>query len=555
MPGPSDPGMLKTDISLYYIATPKTFSRRVTQVSLGCHVDKYALPHVDPDDPETTLVGQNKRVCFVPPKAKRFILRKFKRFVLKYCQKNFTPLAPETDLTIESWLAETSYPLWRKNQLREAWERNDGKVCFKDFIVNGFVKDEVYEAFKHARGINARTDMFKCAVGPVFKKIEKEVFASPWFIKKTPVPERPRKIMERLYSPSARYIATDYTSYEGHFVAELMHACEFVLYKYMTQNLPFFNEFVDYLDQVIAGTNNVQFKYFGFKIKATRMTGEMNTSLGNGFSNLVLFLFCCQESGIDINTVLGFVEGDDGLFTMPDVDQLNEHLFKDLGLTIKLDRLNDLYTASFCGNVFHPDDMYIVTNPLEALASFGWTNNIYARSKKSKLLRLLRSKAMSMAYEYKACPILWRLAAYGLRVTEGHRAMPSARLNEYQRDQLKAQEAYIKEYGLPLTEPPLSTRQLVEDLYNIPISHQLELEKYLDGLLFIQPLSHHLHELHMKDDWAMYSEYYTKQVLGSQQTFDYDFVVSSSVVWSKEFVDHVQTHRKAFISPLENLRI
>lgn len=539
-----NPDPFRKEIEILKTDAPSTLTfRPVEMVSLGPHVEGASLPHPDHSDPETTLLGQNKRVCFDNVKPNRKTLRRFRRFVKKWISENLTALSSETDISIEAWLAKTNYPAWRKKELLDNWNFYNGNVTRRHFVVNGFVKDETYLEYKNSRGINARTDMFKVAVGPIFKCIEKELFKNPWFIKYVPVPQRARLIYETLYDVNSQYYATDHTSFEGHFTKAFMESCEFLLYEYMTQNLPDQDrrEFMCYVHEVLGGMNHVVFKHFSYKIKATRMTGEMCTSLGNGFSNLMMILFVCQESGFD---TVGFVEGDDSIFKGPKDLRLREEIFKELGFEIRLEVLDDIHTASFCGNVFAPGDFFTITNPLDVLLSFGWTTSKYVRSKPSKYKRLLRSKALSLLYEYRGCPILKNLALYALRVTEGYRALlPDT--NEYIREQMALQLKDMKENGLPIVQIPNDTRMLVEDLYKIPIELQFYIENYLDSLTSIQVLDMDLLNHLFHKDQVNYFQNYVLDIENYESLNFPNLWIASPNFWDDEFISKVNLKRTA----------
>jgi hypothetical protein len=115
------------------------------------------------------------------------------------------------------------------------------------------------------------------------------------------------------------------------------------------------------------------------------MSGEMNTSLGNGFFNMMVTLFLASrrqsegphpvtmEKFIDnyFHHVKGVFEGDDGLTTFsPDCQLKTEH-YTDLGLLIKLEDHKELGTASFCGNLFDEIDLVQITDPLRVVATIG----------------------------------------------------------------------------------------------------------------------------------------------------------------------------------------
>lgn len=467
--------------------------RSPVQVSLGVHVNGAALPHPDLNHVDTAIAGVKKRFAFRPPTADPQLLDELQQFVRQWLKENLTPLPHDTDVSVDTWLNTTNYPAWRRKQLRETFESMEGTVWNNPKIrkCKSFVKDECYPEYKHARAINSRSDAFKCLVGPIFKQIEKRVFDHPAFIKKVPVRERAAYIMERLYSETGKYVATDYSSFESLFTRALMLACELELYSYMTKNLPDHREFMRICDRVLAGRNTCQFKKFIVQVEATRMSGEMCTSLGNGFSNLMFMEFLCHKVGSKY--LIGVVEGDDGLNRVEGPCPTAEDFAK-LGLVIKLEVHDRIETASFCGLVFDPEEQVNVTNPVDALLKFGWTTRNYASARQSKLNVLLRASAMSMKYQYDGCPILWALADYGLRVTHSlyvnqrmSKYIHKARMNWYERNELlEALEAHI--IDVPSRRPGPKTRLLVEELYGISVEAQIRIENYLLSKLDLSPL-------------------------------------------------------------------
>ena len=51
--------------------------------------------------------------------------------------------------------------------------------------------------------------------------------------------------------------------------------------------------------EVIQGENRVFSKWFSGSVFARRMSGEMNTSLGNGFANLMMMTEVCLRIGME----------------------------------------------------------------------------------------------------------------------------------------------------------------------------------------------------------------------------------------------------------------
>lgn len=499
---------LSSDAKISVFTNSDPLIRKPVQVSLGCHLEGHALPHVDPDDLRTVLDGVKKRfTCEMPPPMKGGLRRRFRRFVSRWCTKNLTPLAADSDTSVPTWLETTNYPEWRKQQLTVKFLKIVNKFDPKYYDVKSFVKDETYPDYKMARGINSRSDEFKCLVGPIFRLIEKQLFAKEYFIKKIPVRDRPQYIMDHLQVEGNTYMLTDFTTYEAHF-GQLMEDCEMLMYEYMVQYLPEGPDFMRLLSESMLSINKCIFKMFTVKVWRRRMSGEMCTSLGNGFTNLMLIMFLFEESGLPEPKIC--VEGDDGITSFKG-ERPSDSLILTCGLKLKLEEVDDVCLASFCGQVFDCTDKLVVTDPMVAAASFGWTIGKYANAKDSKLKGLLRSKSYSLIYSYPGCPILASLGRYGLRMTEGFRALSTAR-NEYEREEFQIMMKAVQGTTMTSMEIPMNTRELVDRLYGISVQEQFEIEKYLDELDQLMPISHNALCSRLPKVWSHYWEHYATPV-------------------------------------------
>lgn len=494
--------------------------RPVVQVGTGVEImidgQPIITPHPDPLDPDTTIAGVKHRFLRKPPTAETKLMAEFREFVRTRCRKEFVPIPTDADVSVERWLSHTDYPDWRRTELSVCWDSVgsifDPDKSYMYFKCSSFMKDETYLVYKHARAINSRSDAFKCAVGPIFKLIEEQVYQHEAFIKHVPVADRPAYIMRMLHREGAKYFATDYTAFESLFVRELMVACEFELYSYMTQHLPAGAEFMRLVTTVLGGKNLCVFKDFKVMVDATRMSGEMCTSLGNGFSNLMLMQFICKKKGC--TSVRGVVEGDDGLFTMVGTPPTAED-FARLGLIIKAELHDTISTASFCGIVFDPQDQVNVADPRKIMANFAWIQRKYARARTCKVQALLRCKALSLAFQYPGCPIVAELAWYGIRATTKSSRTNSdlleivSRKSDYDLFTREKMVAAIKCGNIPHIAPPWNTRLLVEKLYGIPLETQVSIEKYFSSLNTIQPLSHGSFPMLFPQIWREHSACYS----------------------------------------------
>lgn len=454
--------------------------RPVVAVSLGCHMKGAALPKANPDEQRNVRTGLVKRLATEMPEVED--LSDFSKFVGRFIEKHFVPVRDD-ELNFEEWLSSRSYPLARKEQLRAAKDRMEQNGILhtvngkqKYFKNKSFMKDEPYTEYKFPRAINSRSDEFKTFCGPFFSAVERQVFALKYFIKKIPVDLRPDYIMEHVFREGARYVATDYTSFEAGFVRRLEEACEFQLYRYMARGSSF-EKWVDLLCRVMGGTNHCEFKRFWMDIEATRMSGEMCTSLGNGFTNLMIMLYVLDRMGDPDPS--GVIEGDDGLFAiMARVPVSGD--FNRFGMKVKMEIHDRIETASFCGLIFDVEDRANVADPLEALASFGWARGLYARSSNRTLRKLLRAKALSLAYQYPGCPIISELAAAGLRWTSDIQDKHAIyKIMKTQNQYEITTWLEMRDRPMPSRPVGMRTRILVEEKFGISVADQRAMEEAL----------------------------------------------------------------------------
>lgn len=485
--------------------------RDIVQVSLGCHYNGAAFPHADPRHPATLEAGFRKRMATKPPPSSRSLRRRFRTFVSDWVRRNLIPLDADVDLGLEKWLESTLYPLARKQQLRAAHIRVESDPSRSDrkwTQVQCFGKHECYPTYKHGRVIYARADEFKTIVGPLFRMIEDRVYAHPSFIKHVPVFSRAEYVLKLLKSEGATYIATDYTAYESHFTKRLMEDCEFILYDWMVRDTLEGRNVLDYYKRTVTGMNHCVFRNLMYaQMPAGRMSGEMTTSLGNGFTNLMLFLFMCKHFGLRNSAVV--VEGDDALgrlFLGPGhtVAQIQQY-YTLMGMNVKLELHRELNMASFCGLVFDEINLVNVPDPIKAILNFGWIDGRYKGSSSRTLAELLRGKAMSLMCMAQGCPVLQSLAMYGLRVTQGR-----YRIDDYW---LRQQINKSRDRMTPIHIAE-ATRLVMEKKYKITVHDQLLLEKYFDSLTSLVPLVDELLLPFLKDDQCHYFQHF---VLHSQE--------------------------------------
>lgn len=311
--------------------------------------------------------------------------------------------------------------------------------------------------------INSRSDAFKVFSGPMFKAIEDVLYSLPWFIKHVPVPERPAKV-EALKKAGARYFCTDFTAFESHFTPEFMNICECELYRWCLDS----SMDAEFLCQTLMGVNRMRTRTgCRASVRGRRMSGDMCTSLGNGFTNLMLAKFVAFKNGGELD---GFVEGDDGIF-VTDVE-LSTEMYAKLGFTIKIEEVSDPCRASFCGLVFS-EAGEIVREPKKFMMKFGWTCS-YINAGPKIMAQLLRAKALSTCYETPQCPIIGAFARRS--VSQTSHVHPRYEDDGYHCVVLKDTQ------NIPDFSPDITTRNLFQELYGIDVETQILIENLvLDG--------------------------------------------------------------------------
>ena len=379
------------------------------QYCLGPVVHGVAPPIPDVHDGLTLMAGARARFLHQNPKPSA--LQGAAKFIDKWLKRYLTPLKRCDLMTKKEYIEGTNHPLWRKMELTLAAESlEESPLCREDMKVKMFGKMETHMQYKHARCINSRVDRFKVYSGLFFHAIEKQLYDLPEFIKHVPVKDRPRFVVDRLGNHPGPYYETDYSHFESHFTPAILRIFEMRLYKYMLAEFP---AELRNITAALTGKNRCSNVFFTVVVPGTRMSGEMCTSLGNGFTNLMLAKYAAYRKGGHID---GFVEGDDGLFVCS--KPLTKEDFAALGFDIKILSYSDLLLTSFCGLSF-TRSMASITDPIEVLLNFPWTHSPQANGVFRVRMGLLRAKALSLLYEHPRCPILSVMAKRYIDLTVG----------------------------------------------------------------------------------------------------------------------------------------
>jgi hypothetical protein len=445
-------------------------------------MDGAAPIHPDPNDAVSVMAGVLKRFGSAPPTASAYLLKEVRLFtehtLKKWSRKYGLKKLESKSYDVDDWLLDVQAPQRRKDELKKASEEKYDPI--KHRRVHMFVKDEFYDPDnvfdnKYLRLINSVHDVFKCRVGPVFKRIEMEVFKLPFFIKKIAVAERMEYIKNWLYRPGWQFYCNDYTAYETSFTAELMWAIEFELYKFMSPDDAQGRMFLNDIKALLAD-NKCYSKFIAANISATRMSGEQNTSLGNGFANVILILFCAAKSNVRARLC---VEGDDS--TISASGPLDVNWLKNLGLQVKLETHPSLGEMSFCGLLQADGSDQNVTDPRKVLVKFGWSNMRYVGCSDKTQQALVYAKALSYAHEYPHCPVIRPLCDWVFTHIKPNKYKMMRYINKLETHQRnKMLLALDNSSKIPEYAPSQVTRDLMERLFNVTVSQQLSIETYFD---------------------------------------------------------------------------
>lgn len=436
---------------------------------------------VDPVDQETQMCGLKKRVLRPLHLAQPALLAELKAFVEREVQK-LPPITVDVSKNREKfddWVSRGSWTAAQQEKLRRHWEEN---LSFAKPSVNRcsrvkpFIKREAYQEIKHARWIMAGNDTWKIYGGLWFHEMEKIVYGTDgyegltndaghhWFIKHTPINQRPALIKE-LRNYGSKFMATDFTSFEASFLPQVTDALECVLYRHLLKNFP------DVAD-LICGV--IQSERYGttrqgvsFKRPGGRMSGDPCTSLGNGFSNLMLWLFWASKTN---TRVTGYVEGDDAIMAT-NSNETPQSTMRNLGFDIKIQPWDDPCKASFCG-IICSESLDIIRNPFDAIHKFGWSLTNPNASDKSKR-KLLKAKALSLRCEAPNCPILRSLADWAIRECGAVKARFEKSYN-------------VLDFSIKIEEPKISdsSRILFFELFGVDPDFQKAIEAEIDKGVF-----------------------------------------------------------------------
>lgn len=453
--------------------------RRVMSVSMGPIMVGASRPKPDCNDTFSMIVGAMKRLGRAPPPRHDRFMKALIATTQVFLRENVCPADPATDVSVDTWLARTHYTESRKRDLKREHEETSDLFDGKCGQCKGFGKDESYGEFKTPRMICSRTDAFKTFFGPFVKIAEMIVYSLPFFAKHL-TPDQKVERLDRILSRAAcRVHVLDYTAYESHFTPDVMAICEFSLLCWIFQFVPGFHLLMAMCVFIIGRQNVIKLVGFTFRVFA-RMSGEMDTSLGNGFTNLMIILTICRMSGnSDVDCM---VEGDDCVVSMRGPG-ITAEMFKFAGWHVKLETYDNAMEAGFCGMIYDEFDKAVITDPIKMLLNFGWASAQYRNASERTMMALIRVKALSFLYQYPSCPIITKLAEHYLMLTNKitfytmFKVMSKSHVSEYQRE-IWARVSRNRPTARPIG---YNTRCLMERKFGIPVEVQVSVERQIES--------------------------------------------------------------------------
>lgn len=227
------------------------------------------------------------------------------------------------------WVAK--YDAVRREQITRALDLPESER------VEYFQKIEQLDEIKDPRAIQARCDNFKARMGPWIAALEHRVRERlPFLVKGLDEPAKAAKI-NILRRRALKVVELDFSRFDRSLSVDLLKATEHYIYQ-----IVFPPKIASIMSRQLYNTVSSRngATYF---VDGTRMSGDMNTSIGN-----CLIVACLMLAvGMPLDSFVA--EGDDMLAVLTDkeVGGIQTKIFTDAGLDPKL-AIGPLDTGTFC---------------------------------------------------------------------------------------------------------------------------------------------------------------------------------------------------------------
>lgn len=393
--------------------------------------------------------------------------RKFYAFVKKYIRK--MPMLPpglDEQQLLSDWLDNSNYNGERRESLRKAnAEYHEGIPLNRVLKCTSFIKREFYDTPKEPRIINSRSDWFKAAVGPYIHALEGLVYDDN-FIKHC----TPSQVVDRMHKVAEGFdlfYETDYSSFEGSFTREYQTHVELAMFRHCLHNYP---EVCKLINSAYSRNHLVFRRKHMCSFDGSRMSGDMWTSLANGFSNKMMVLFMADQAKANVKFL---VEGDDGFIASN--KELDLTIADKLGFKLKSEVYRHPNQVAFCSLRTCGDTL--VPNISGTLKKYGKlidpqiTHGMRIGSKRvyKRIRDIAKSKALSLLATSPGIPILQPLAIQQLSLLQDAHVRQE-HFDWWERHFFNMSDAKAK----PIT---LQTRKYVERVFHITVEQQLEIEQ------------------------------------------------------------------------------
>jgi len=510
-----------------------------------------ALPHADTFHAPSVLIGGLLRFAAARPTVRPDVLSDLRRYTQCFVESRWQPLPPDVDLDAEAYVEMLDVSRRRKDELLRDY------VDFVEYyglpvvdlaVCLSFPKDEEYSEWKHVRCINARRNVAKVLFGVVFKAISDVVFQDEFgdkslgFAKPIPRLDMPERLLDGFGGNDGACYGSDYSAFEGQFTPELMENVEIVLYNFMLSHVGEGSDWLRLFSSAVLGNNKCTFKDFTLQVRGKRMSGEMCTSLGNGFSNMIFTTYVLKQRGCE--NIIGLFEGDDGLLRF-DGPVPSAEDFSILGLSVKLQAYDRISDASFCGNLFDVLSGVVITEPLAAVCGIAWAGTPYCSARPKWVWLRMRCAALSIAHQYPGMPVLSVYARCVLRNTRHYSdvrrfVVNTKFMSQWMKDQvleaLRDERSVLEKIERPI---PISARLLVEEQFGLSVEEQYSIEQQIESHDFKKPLRIVGFEEVVPDCWV---EYWERCVVEHVGWSDVDIEMAHKA--PEEFVVAFNTQRR-----------
>lgn len=436
-------------------------------------------PHiVDPRSESNIMRGLCKRIATYRP-FERQEIRKFKKFVAEkikeYEPLDYVPMSHE--LLNEKWLESSKYNVKKRTEFHNLLQSYlDNNYSEKElYECKIFVKREITEEMKEPRIISSRSDMYKAIVAPYIRMIEERVYNEHFIKHCTPiqVSERVRRVTENY----EYFYETDYSSFESSFSIPFLQACEKQLFEHMLRNNP---EILRHVKVACNGDNRLSCIYGKANLPGSRMSGELWTSLANGFSNMMMIEYMVRNTNKESHRYDYLVEGDDGLIGTTQLIDLSPS--RRLGFTLTLKQGRHINDLSFCGMIVGPNGLY--ADPRKVLLKFGNViepSLLHIRDSKryDKIAKeYMRTKALSTLVTSGHTPIIGAVVNKILDLTEGS-YFRLKYLDFWESDIMEVQKEFHKIKRANIDD---ADREFFAKTFGIPAHQQLLIEKDIETM-------------------------------------------------------------------------